>query len=66
MLVVSTYLLKSFARSPSQPVRMRSSVIPVVTHIMTELNSVPPTAHHAPTLTANNPIDHQNNCSPKL
>ena len=66
MLVVSTYLLKSFALSPSQPVRIRSSVIPVVTHMMTELKSVPPIAHHAPTLTANNPIAHQNNCSPKL
>ena len=66
MLVVSTYLLKSFALSPSQPVRIRSSVIPVVTHIMTELNSVPPIAHHAPTLTANSAMAHQNSCSPKL
>ena len=66
MLVVSTYLLNIFARSPSQPVRIRSSVIPVVTHMMTELKSVPPTAHHAPTLTANKAIAHQNSCSPKL
>lgn len=66
MLVDSTYLLKSFSRSSSQPVRIRSSVIFVVTHIMKELNTVPAIAHHAPTLTANSPIAHQNNCSPKL
>ena len=66
MLVVSTYLSNNFARSPSQPVRIRSSVIPVVTHMMTELKSVPQTAHHAPTLTANKEIAHQNSCSPKL